>query len=310
MTPENINQQAEISLPFNPREHYFSSDESVFVEDAFAAGIYDVDVRLQTSVYRGDKLPSGSRKGAVKGVDMWADIREGRESLAGALPITLGPVPAQTPEVRGEELFYSRELGSGTSCHDCHVHGHTNYQLADTLGDDTSNTPKRIPTLLGSRLTYPWAWNGKVSELDDQVRKSLETTLHVSAVTPQQVIDINAFLHTLEPPPPVQPVRDDPADRAQAARGKLLFETFGCVKCHMPDFTYTSPDVYDVGLQDEKGQRQFNPPSLCGVSQGYAFFHDGRAKTLEEVLSVYGHQLDRSLTDGELADLLRFLRSL
>src|SRR5205814_1970963 len=125
---------------------------------------------------------------------------------------------------------------------------------------------------------YPWAWNGKVSELDEQVRKSLETTMHVRNVTPQQVIDINVFLHTLDPPPPLQPATNDPADNAQLSRGQSLFKDLGCVRCHLPQFTYTSPDVYDVGLRDEKGMSQFNPPSLLGVSQGYSFFHDGRAK--------------------------------
>ena len=38
--------------------------------------------------------------------------------------------------------------------------------------------------------------------------------------------------------------------------------------------------------------------------------HDGRAKKLEEVFTVHGHQLNRGLADEELADLVRFLRSL
>ena len=102
---------------------------------------------------------------------MLADIHDGQERIVGEpkTVITLGPTPPQTPEERGEELFYSRQLSADKSCHDCHVDGHTNYQLADTLGDDTTGTPKRIPTLLGTSLTYPWAWNGKISELDDQV---------------------------------------------------------------------------------------------------------------------------------------------
>jgi cytochrome c peroxidase len=66
----------------------------------------------------------------------------------------------------------------------------------------------------------------------------------------------------------------------------------------------------DVGLRDEAGQKLFNPPSLRGVSQRQQFFHDGRAATLEEVFSDFGHQVDESLTEDELRDLVRFLRSL
>jgi cytochrome c peroxidase len=226
--------------------------------------------------------------------------------------IKLGPTGTPSPADRGEALFYDARLSAdgSTSCHTCHTDGHTTGQLADTLGDGTKGTPKRILTLLGTRLTDRWAWSGEVRELNEQVRKSLETTMHQKHTTVQQVNDITAFLHTLSPPPPLEPATEDPADKAQLARGEALFQRLGCVNCHVPPLTYTSPDAYDVGLRDEKGMSKFNPPSLRGVSQGYSFFHDGRAKKLEEVFTVHGHQLDRALADGELADLLRFLRSL
>ena len=35
------------------------------------------------------------------------------------------------------------------SCHSCHTDGHTSGRLADTLGDDTFGTPKRVLSLLG-----------------------------------------------------------------------------------------------------------------------------------------------------------------
>lgn len=232
-------------------------------------------------------------------------------SEAPPVVIELGKTGALAPADRGEQLFYTEINKRGwMSCHSCHTEGHTSGQLADTLGDGTEGSPKRIPTLLGSRLTDPWAWNGQVRNLNEQVRKSLETTMHAKNVTPQQIDDITAFLHTLPPPPPLQPATDEPADKAQLARGQTLFGLLGCAKCHVPPLTYTSPEAYDVGLADEKGQRKFNPPSLRGVSQGYSFFHDGRAKKLEDVFTVHGHQLERPLEKAELADLLRFLRSL
>ena len=147
-------------------------------------------------------------------------------------------------------------------------------------------------------------------ELHEQVQKSLENTMHAPKFSPQDVLDITAFLHTLPPPPPLEPATKAPKDIEQLARGETLFGKLGCAKCHVPPLTYTSPEVYDVGLEDEKGLKKFNPPSLRGVSQGYNFFHDGRAKTLEAVFTEHAHQLDRPLEKSELADLLRFLRSL
>jgi cytochrome c peroxidase len=226
--------------------------------------------------------------------------------------ISLGPIAEKSPAERGEELYYDARLSAGgwMSCHSCHTDGHTNGQLADTLGDGTHGTPKRIPTLLGTRLSDPWAWNGSVRELHEQAQKSLENTMHAPKFTPQDVLDITAFLHTLPPPPPLEPATKAPQDIEQLARGEALFTRLGCGKCHVPPLTYTSPEVYDVGLEDEKGLKKFNPPSLRGVSQGYSFLHDGRAKTLESVFTEHGHQLPRPLETAELADLLRYLRSL
>jgi cytochrome c peroxidase len=79
--------------------------------------------------------------------------------------------------------------------------------------------------------------------------------------------------------------------------------------CHQPP-AYTSNEIVDVGLKDENGRSAFNPPSLVGVGQRRTFLHDGRAKSLEEVIRDLQHQLDDPIPDAELADLLAFLRSL
>ncbi|HZU35453.1 MAG TPA: hypothetical protein VFA18_06085, partial [Gemmataceae bacterium] len=64
-----------------------------------------------------------------------------------------------------------------------------------------------------------------------------------------------------------------------------------------------------VGFADERGLRRFNPPSLRGVSQGRHFLHDNRAATLAEVFIKYRHKVG-AISEDDLADLLRFLRSL
>ncbi|HXY34661.1 MAG TPA: hypothetical protein VEI07_10570, partial [Planctomycetaceae bacterium] len=81
-----------------------------------------------------------------------------------------------------------------------------------------------------------------------------------------------------------------------------------CDRCHVPP-TFTSPRVYDVGLADELGNRQFNPPSLRGVGQRSAFFHDGRTTSLRDVFAVHRHPGSTQIPEAELADLLAFLRS-
>jgi mono/diheme cytochrome c family protein len=344
----SLTKTAEISLDFNPRGLAFDGKGKLVVDDAFRPLVTSIDIKTKQvgklvprSLQPPEptfphllrfadavvvEVPNGSNtyhSHEQIGLHPSAGGLNDHRGYGGGMPggggfeASQGGTLVGSPADRGEQLFYrewmdwtyraGRSLGS---CHSCHINGHTSGQLADTLGDDTTGTPKRILTLLGTRLTDPWAWNGKVRNLNEQVRKSLETTMHVKNVTPQQVDDITAFLHTLPPPPPLEPATNDPADRARLTRGESLFKDLGCAKCHVPPLTYTSPDVYDVSLQDEKGMSKFNPPSLRGVSQGYSFFHDGRAKSLEEVFTAHGHQLDRALADAELADLLRFLRSL
>jgi hypothetical protein len=65
-----------------------------------------------------------------------------------------------------------------------------------------------------------------------------------------------------------------------------------------------------VGLRDELGETRFNPPSLRGVGQRDRLFHDNRAAGLESVFTRHRHQLDAELSNDDLRDLLRFLRSL
>jgi YVTN family beta-propeller protein len=227
-----------------------------------------------------------------------------------AATVSLGPHPKLKPSDRGELLFRDARLSHDgwMSCHSCHTDGHSNGRLADTLGDGTYGTPKRVPSLLGVKDTAPYAWNGSIPNLAAQVRKSVETTMRGKALSMDQVRDLTAYLDTLAPPP----ARDrllGKLDETAVGRGRNVFGKQGCTTCHAPP-AYTSEKAHDVGLTDEAGLKAFNAPSLRGVGQGGPYFHDGRAQTLAEVFTRHRHQLKTELTKGELEDLLTFLRSL
>jgi cytochrome c peroxidase len=49
-----------------------------------------------------------------------------------------------------------------------------------------------------------------------------------------------------------------------------------------------------LAWQDELGETQFDPPSLRGIGQQGPYFHDGRAKTLDEVLKSSHHDLEKN----------------
>jgi DNA-binding beta-propeller fold protein YncE len=236
------------------------------------------------------------------------DVRQGL--VVGT--IHLGSQPALSSADRGELLFFDAHLSRDGwfSCHSCHTDGHTNGLLADTMGDNSFGTPKRTLTLRGTALTDPWAWNGGMKYLQDQIEKSLQDTMHAPTVSGEQINDLLSYLHTLPPPPPLEPATADPTDRETIKRGEALFHERGCIRCHIPPLTYSSHEAHDVGFADENGLRKFNPPSLRGVGQGYRFLHDNRAATLEEVFTKFRHKVGPGLTEEERNDLLRFLRSL
>jgi cytochrome c peroxidase len=223
--------------------------------------------------------------------------------------VRLGPLPRLGAAGRGELLFYDARLSHDgwLSCHSCHTDGHTNGLVADNLTDGSLGTPKRVLSLLGVGDTGRWAWNGKMPDLESQVRKSVESTMQGAQPSAEQVKDLAAYLRSLPPPPPLTPAGR--ADAEAVRRGREVFDRHSCGSCHAPP-TYTSDGAYNVGLSDEAGNTHFNPPSLRGVSQGGPYFHDNRAATLEEVFTRRRHQLRGEMSKRELADLLAFLRSL
>jgi cytochrome c peroxidase len=188
------------------------------------------------------------------------------------------------------------------SCHTCHPDGHTSGLRADTPADDGFGAPKRIPTLLGTRDAAPWNWSGKSGDLAGLIGRTVAGTMHGKELSADRLADLEAYLRSLDPPPP--------ATRTTSTRGKELFEHHGCAACHNPATAYTSSKGSDVGLTDERGTRRFHPPSLRGVGQGSAFYHDGRAKTLDEVFTTHPHAKTGDVPAADRAELLRFLRGL
>ncbi|MBD3673917.1 MAG: c-type cytochrome [Planctomycetaceae bacterium] len=213
---------------------------------------------------------------------------------------------------RGERLFYDARLTHDRwfSCNSCHVDGHSPDLFADTLGDGAYGNPKRIPSLLGTGDTGPWGWTGSLTSLEDQIEKTLDSTMHGGMDDDETVRDLAAYLKTLPAPEP-HPVEK----RADVTRGRELFQSLNCNRCHRPS-AYTSPKAYDIGLTDENGLSQFNPPSLRGVSRRRSFLHDGQAKTLKDAIEHHAGEADSSrakfekLSGDEQQALLEFLQSL
>lgn len=141
---------------------------------------------------------------------------------------------------RGEVVFHDarRSHDAWMSCQSCHPDGHTNGRLNDNLSDGSFGTPKRVLSLLGVKDTGPWAWNGAVKGLEEQVRNSFQSTMQGPAPSERDVLDVAAYLRILSPPPGILKARAA-SNPTSVEHGEQLFSRLKCVNCHRPK-TFTS----------------------------------------------------------------------
>jgi cytochrome c peroxidase len=110
----------------------------------------------------------------------------------------------------------------------------------------------------------------------------------------------------------------------EAERGKGVFfrADVGCASCHTGPY-YTDSrlqrpfNLHDVGTGDDPRERmgpKFDTPTLLGVYRSAPYLHDGRAKTLVEVVTTANphdkHGRTSHLTVVEREALVAFLKSL
>jgi cytochrome c peroxidase len=219
---------------------------------------------------------------------------------------------------RGEAVFYDarRSLDQWYSCHSCHDGGGSNDKAMDTQND--GNIPftfKTVLPLYHLSETAPWTWHGWQKDFDAALRKSLTDTMLGPEPSDDDVAALGAFLKTLDPPP--NPFREKDGLLTEAARrGEAIFHSgkAGCASCHSGPY-FTDGQIHDVGL-GAPGDRYkgFNTPSLLAVYRKTLLLHDGRADSLEQVLtgSHAPHKVagQEKLTDEELRDLVAYLKSL
>jgi len=97
------------------------------------------------------------------------------------------------------------------------------------------------------------------------------------------------------------------ACHAGAYLGGEVYQKLGAVKLY--------PDTSDAGRQavtkQESDRLVFKVPSLRNIDKTEPYFHTGKVATLEEaVKEMAEYQLGKQLTDGEIASIVTFLKTL
>lgn len=283
-----------------------------------------IDPKLLADDSRFFRIPLGGRPTAIR------VAKDGTVFVANALANAVQVVDAAARKVvrtislggpdepdlarRGEAIFYdgTRSFDQWYSCHSCHYDGHTNAVTMDTRNDGRFGNYKVVLSLRNVARTGPWTWHGWSNDLAAITKKSMLDSMLGKAPTADDVNALVTYLGTLRSP--ANPHRATAGEAAK--RGEAVFRSAkaGCATCHSGDY-FTDGKIHSVGT-GEKGDvyKGYNPPSLVGVFDRAAYLHDGRAKSLRELLTKAHNPEDvvgkGALTPAELADLVAYLLTL
>ncbi|HEY8089933.1 MAG TPA: cytochrome C peroxidase, partial [Polyangiaceae bacterium] len=211
----------------------------------------------------------------------------------------------------GRVLFHmvgdERISHDGRACASCHPDGRD-----DSLTWATPNGPRRSIMLAG-RIgdTAPFSWSGTESTLKQHMGITFTRLKGSGDLRSMEMDALADYVQTLTPPPAVA-AKADIAQRV--ARGSEIFhsQAAGCSQCHSGDRATDNErhDVQSKTNNDRSGN--FNTPSLRFVGGGGPYFHDGRYKTLRQLLTDADRKMGHTaqLNNDDLEALESYLRTL
>lgn len=231
--------------------------------------------------------------------------------------IDLGSASEKMLARTGMEVFYDaeRSLDQWYSCQTCHQGGGTNSKMMDTFNDGTEMSYKTVLPLQNVTRTGPWTWHGWQTDLTDAMHRSVVSSMQGHAPESRDKAALIAFLETLRHPP--NPFRNADGSLSESAiRGRTVFESrnAACLDCHSGEM-FTDGEIHDVDTGSESDYYQgYNTPSLLGTYAKVRWLHNGRAKSLMEVVTDR-HSPEKvsgsdPLSESEAADLVEYLKSL
>ena len=244
------------------------------------------------------------------------------DPAARAKVIPLGPKPdlSRDRARRGEMLYNDGSMcfQQWQSCASCHPDGRVDGLNWDLLNDGMGN-PKQTRSELYNHVTPPTMITG--------IRKDMHACnaaglIHIQFVTrpEEDVYCFDAYVEKMKPVPSPYLVNGKLSARAQ--RGEKLFRQAKCADCHTPDKKapggeplWTDLKLYDVGVgtATETG-RKFDTPTLAECWRTAPYLYDGRALTMEEVLTICNpndkHGETSKLTPEQVKDLAEYVLSL
>ncbi len=229
---------------------------------------------------------------------------------------------------RGERLFYTADFAfqGQFGCSNCHIDATIDglqWDLEpDGFGKDIVDN-RSLENLAG---TEPFKWNGGNPDMPTECGPRTEKFFFRSqSFTSQQLTDLVTFVYSLPYRPnryrlasgdltPAQERGKAIFERTEAKNGAHIPETNQCTYCHSgPKFTNQKQiDVGSGKLTDRSPV--IDVPQLSNVAYSAPYLHDGSARSLEEIWTVFNpkdtHGVTNDLTKDELNDLVEYLKTL
>ena len=242
--------------------------------------------------------------------------------------IGLGGKQDMTSLRRGERIFYAARFAfqGQFSCANCHIDATFDglqWDLEpDGFGVDIVDN-RSIEDLSG---TEPFKWNGGNPNMATECGPRTEKYFYRSqSYNSAELADLVTYIMAL----PLRPNRYRlPAGELTAAqeRGKAIFDRkvnkFGkaipesnqCAYCHSGP-KYTNQQLANVGTGKKTDRSPLvDVPQLTNVAYSGPYLHDGSARSMEEIWTIFNprdtHGFTNDLTKDELNDLIEYLRTL
>ena len=242
--------------------------------------------------------------------------------------IDLGGPKELTPQRRGERLFYDARYAfhSGFSCSNCHIEATFDGLQWDLEPDGFGKDIVDNRLLEDVDGTEPFKWNGGNPDLETECGPRTEKFFYRSqSYSRDELSDLVSFIKAMPARPNRYRLQNGELTAAQE-RGKDIFDrTVGkngqpipnhnqCGFCHAGPH-YTNQVQVDVGSGKWSDRSpMIDVPQLTNIALTAPYLHDGSARSLEEIWTVFNpkdtHGVSNDLTKDELNDLIEYLKTL
>jgi len=242
--------------------------------------------------------------------------------------IPMGGPTELTPERRGERLFNSARFAfhGAFGCANCHLDNTIDGLQWDLEPDGFGIDIVDNRSLEDISQTAPFKWNGGNPDLETECGPRTERFFYRSqGYNREELADLVAFIKAIPLRPNRYRLPDGELTPAQE-RGKAIFERTAkhngepiplnnqCAYCHSGPY-HTNQQTADVGSGKWTDRSpKFDTPHLTNVVYSAPYLHDGSARTMEEIWTVFNpndtHGQTNDLNKDELNDLIEYLKTL